>query len=179
MWLYFAPAVGTEIFHGIPGSEAYQRGVEWSGVCISAYSFIAFIFSFVLVGLARKGIGTRTLYRTGLICAGLGLASTGIWTRQEFLLISMVGVGIGWATILSMPYTMLADAIPAEKMGFYMGVFNFFIVLPQIVAAAVLGPVVKHLFSGHALPAVVTGGVSLLLAACALSFVPRNDASTA
>jgi maltose/moltooligosaccharide transporter len=179
MWLYFAPAVGTEIFHGAPGSEAYQRGVEWSGVCISAYSFIAFVFSFVLVGLARKGIGTRTLYRTGLICAGLGLASTCIWTRQEFLLISMVGVGIGWATILSMPYAMLADAIPAEKMGFYMGVFNFFIVLPQIVAATVLGPVVKHLFAGHALPAVVTGGVSLLLAAGALSFVPRDDASAA
>jgi maltose/moltooligosaccharide transporter len=74
-----------------------------------------------------------------------------------------------------MPYAMLADAIPAQKMGFYMGVFNFFIVLPQIVAAAVLGPVVKHLFDGRALPAVVTGGVSLLVAAAALSLVPRND----
>ena len=91
----------------------------------------------------------------------------------------MAGVGVGWATILSMPYAMLADAIPAERMGFYMGVFNFFIVLPQIVAAAVLGPVVRHLFDGHALPAVVAGGVSLLAAAASLSLVSRDGARPA
>ncbi len=177
MWLYFGPAVGREIFHGEPGSQAYQDGVEWSGVCLSAYSFFAFIVSFGLVALSRGGIGVRTLYRTGLVCAGLGLMSTCLWTNPHYLLVSMAGVGIGWATILSMPYAMLTDAIPAEKMGFYMGVFNFFIVLPQIVASAVLGPVVKHLFDGHALPAVVTGGVSLLAAAGALSFVSRPAAT--
>jgi len=177
MWLYFAPAVGREIFHGEPGSAAYQSGVEWGGVCVSAYSFFAFIVSFGLVALSRGGIGTRTMYRTGLVCAGLGLISTCLWTNPHYLLISMVGVGIGWATILSMPYAMLTDAIPAEKMGFYMGVFNFFIVLPQIVASAVLGPVVKHLFDGRALPAVISGGVSLLVAAGALSFVSRPAAS--
>ncbi len=179
MWLYFAPAVATEIFHGTPGTEAYQRGVEWSGVCLSTYSFVAFLVAFGLVTLSRRGIPTRTLYRTGLVCAGLGLVSTGLWARQGYLLISMLGVGIGWATILSMPYAMLAGAIPARKMGFYMGVFNLFIVLPQIVAAAVLGPVVKHLFGGHAMPAVIAGGVSLLLAAAALSLVPRDDAGAA
>jgi maltose/moltooligosaccharide transporter len=179
MWLYFAPAVATGIFHGTPGSEAYQRGVEWSGVCLSMYSFVAFIVAFGLVALSRRGIPTRTLYRTGLVCAGLGLVSTCLWSGQSLLLLSMVGVGIGWATILSMPYVMLAGAIPARKMGFYMGVFNLFIVLPQIVAAAVLGPVVKHFFGGHAMPAVVTGGVSLLLAAAALSFVPRDDPGSA
>jgi maltose/moltooligosaccharide transporter len=175
MWLYFGPAVGTEIFHGAPGSPEYQSGVEWSGVCLSAYSFFAFVVSFGLVAVARGGIETRTIYRTGLVCAGLGLISTGFWSDYHYILISMAGVGIGWATILSMPYAMLADAIPEEKMGFYMGVFNFFIVLPQIFASAVLGPVVKHLFSGHALPAVVAGGVSLLVAAGALSFVSRDQ----
>ena len=179
MWLYFAPAVGREIFHGEPGSAAYQSGVEWGGVCLSAYSFFAFVVSFGLVALARRGIRTRALYRTGLICGGLGLISTSFWGDYHYLLISMAGVGIGWATILSMPYAMLADAIPAEKMGFYMGVFNFFIVLPQIVAAAVLGPVVKHVFGGHALPAVVTGGVSLLVAAASLSLVSRESARPA
>jgi maltose/moltooligosaccharide transporter len=179
MWLYFGPAVGREVFHGEPGSPAYQSGIEWSGVCVSAYSFFAFVVSFGLVALSRGGIGTRTLYRTGLVCAGLGLISTCLWTNHSYLLVSMAGVGIGWATILSMPYAMLADAIPAKKMGFYMGVFNFFIVLPQIVAAAVLGPVVKHLFDGHALPAVVTGGVSMLVAAAALSFVSNPAARTA
>jgi len=171
MWLYFAPAVGHEIFHGEPGTAAYQSGVEWSGVCLSAYSFFAFLVSFALIALARRGIGTKTLYATGLVCAGLGLISASFWTDYHYLLVSMAGVGIGWATILSMPYAMLADSIPAKKMGFYMGVFNFFIVLPQIVASALLGPVVRNLFGGHALPAVVTGGVSLLVAAAALSLV--------
>jgi maltose/moltooligosaccharide transporter len=179
MWLYFAPAVGREFFHGSPGADAYQQGAEWGGVCLSAYSFIAFLVSFGLVALARRKIGTRALYRTGLICAGLGLISTCVWTDYHYLLISMAGVGIGWATILSMPYAMLADAIPAKKMGFYMGVFNFFIVLPQIVASALLGPVVKHFFGGHALPAVVTGGVSLLVAAAALSLVSGDRARPA
>jgi len=179
MWLYFAPAVGREIFHGEPGSAAYQSGVEWGGVCLSAYSFFAFVVSFGLVALARRGIRTRALYRTGLVCAGLGLISTCLWSNYHYLLVSMAGVGIGWATILSMPYAMLADAIPSGKMGFYMGVFNFFIVLPQIVASAVLGPVVRHLFGGHALPAVVTGGVSLLAAAAALSLVSSDHARPA
>jgi maltose/moltooligosaccharide transporter len=179
MWLYFAPAVGREIFHGEPGSKAYQDGVEWAGLCLSAYSFFAFIVSFGLVALGRMGINTRLLYRFGLICAGLGLISTRFCSNPHYLLISMAGVGIGWATILSMPYAMLADAIPPKKMGFYMGVFNFFIVLPQIVASTVLGPVVRNLFGGHALPAVVTGGVSLLVAACALSLVSRDSARPA
>lgn len=179
MWIYFAPAVGREIFHGEPGTVAYQAGVEWGGVCMSTYSFFAFLVSFGLVALARRGIRTKALYRTGLICAGLGLISTCLWTDYHFLLVSMAGVGIGWATILSMPYAMLADAIPAKKMGFYMGVFNFFIVLPQIVASALLGPLVSHAFGGHALPAVVTGGVSLLVAAAALSLVPRDGARPA
>src|ERR1019366_3327008 len=168
MWLYFPPAVGNEIYHGAPGSEAYQAGIEWSGVCLSAYSFFAFLAAFGLIALSRRGIRAHTLYRVGLVCAGLGLISVRLWSDPHYTLLSMVGVGIGWATILSMPYAMLADAIPEQKMGFYMGVFNFFIVLPQIVAAALLGPVVKNLFGGHALPAVITGGVSLLVAAAAL-----------
>jgi maltose/moltooligosaccharide transporter len=179
MWLYFAPAIGRGIFHGEPGTRAYQDGVEWAGVCVSAYSLFACITSFGLVALARRGIETRALYRAGLVCAGLGLISTCLWSDPHLLLVSMVGVGIGWATILSMPYAMLADVIPPKKMGFYMGVFDFFIVLPQIAASTLLDPVVRNLFGGHALPAVVTGGVSLLVAAGALSLVSRDGARAA
>jgi maltose/moltooligosaccharide transporter len=175
MWLYFAPAVGTEIFHGQPGSKEYQDGVEWSGLCLAAYSFFAFLASFGFMALARRGFEARKLYRIGLVCAGLGLISTSLWTNHRYLLLSMTGVGIGWAAILSMPYAMLAGAVPPEKMGFFMGVFNFTIVIPQIVAGIVMGPVVSHLFGGRALPAVVMGGVSLLVAAGALSLVSRNS----
>lgn len=174
MWLYFTPAVAVKFFGGEPSSASYTRGVEWAGVCLSAYSIVAFIFSFVLVALARRGVGTRTLHRIGLICAAAGLLSVGMWPDYHLLLISMIGVGIGWAAILSMPYSLLANSIPASRMGFYMGVFNFFIVLPQILASTTLGWVVKHLFGGHALPAVIAGGASFIVAAAALAWVPDN-----
>ncbi|HEY5079964.1 MAG TPA: MFS transporter, partial [Opitutaceae bacterium] len=153
MWLYFGPAVATEIFHGQPGSKQYQDGIEWSGVCLAAYSFFAFLASFGFMALARRGFEARKLYRIGLVCAGLGLISTALWSNPNYLLLSMTGVGIGWATILSMPYAMLAGSIPAQKMGFFMGVFNFTVVVPQIIAGVVMGPIVVHLFGGHALPA--------------------------
>jgi maltose/moltooligosaccharide transporter len=178
MWIYFAPVVAFNFFGGAPGSPAYQHGVEWSGVCLATYNGVAFAVAFGLVALARRGIPTRFLYRFGLVCAGAGLLAVGLWRRPELLLISMVGVGIGWATILSMPYALLADALPPARMGFYMGVFNFFIVLPQIIAGAVLGWIVPHFFGGHALPAVVTGGASFLVAAVALSWVPASVAAS-
>jgi maltose/moltooligosaccharide transporter len=174
MWLYFTPAVALRFFSGEAGSPAYTRGVEWAGVCLATYNGVAFAVSFGLVALARGGVGTRTLHRTGLVCAAAGLLSVGLWTDPRLLLISMVGVGIGWAAILSMPYALLANAIPPDRMGFYMGVFNFFIVLPQIVAAAVLGPLVEHAFAGRGLPVVLLGGGCFAVAAVGLSWVPDS-----
>ncbi len=178
MWIYFTPAIARSIFGGTPGSPEYQRGVEWGGVCFSTYNGLAFAFSFVLVALAKRGVSARAMHRAGLLCAAAGLLSVGLWRQPEALLISMVLVGLGWATILSMPYALLANAIPAHRMGFYMGVFNFFIVLPQILAATVLGAVVQHLLGGQAMPVVMAGGASFLIAAAALQFVPRDAAPT-
>lgn len=179
MWIYFGPAIARSLFGGEPGSAAYQRGSEWGGVCFATYNGVAFAASFGLVALAKRGISTKALYRFGLSCAGLGLLATGLWSNPNLLLISMVGVGIGWATILSMPYALLADTIPAGRMGFYMGVFNFFIVLPQILAATVLGSLVEHVFGGRAILAVLAGGASLLFAAAALWFVPDVEPASA
>ena len=177
MWIYFTPAVARNIFGGEPGSASYQAGVEWGGVCFATYNGTAFAVAFVLVALAKRGVAAKTLHRIGLLCAGAGLASVGFIRTPELLLLAMAGVGIGWATILSMPYALLANAIPANQMGFYMGVFNFFIVLPQILAATVLGPVVGHLLGGRAITVVVAGGVCMVLAAAALSRVddPLTD----
>jgi maltose/moltooligosaccharide transporter len=170
LWIYFSPAIARSLFGGEPGSPAYQRGIEWGGVCFATYNGVAFAFAFVLVPLARR-FSALSLHRVCLIAAALGLISAGFWTNPRLLLVSMVGLGVGWASILSMPYALLANAIPAERMGFYMGVFNFFIVLPQIVAATLLGFIVTHLFGGHAIYAVTFGGVSMLIAAMALSWV--------
>jgi maltose/moltooligosaccharide transporter len=177
LWIYFTPAIAHSVFGGEPGSPAYQRGVEWGGVCFATYNGVAFLVSFALVALARRGVPARLMHRVGLICAGAGLLSVGLWRQPEGLLVSMAGVGLGWATILSMPYALLSNAIPAARMGFYMGVFNFFIVLPQILAATVLGAVVEHLLGGRALPVVLAGGGCFLVAAVALSWVPQETAA--
>lgn len=179
MWIYFTPAITKGIFGGVPGSPEFLRGVEWGGVCFATYNGVAFAFAFVLVALGRRGVHSRVIHGFGLVCAGLGLISVGWWTEPSGLLISMAGVGIGWATILSMPYALLANSIPADRMGFFMGVFNFFIVLPQILAATVLGPVVGSIFGGNAMPAVIAGGVSMLLAALALLRVREDQPAVA
>lgn len=174
MWIYFTPAIARTVFGGTPGTAEYQRGLEWGGVCFATYNGVAFFIAFALVALAQKGVPAKLMHRAGLLCAGLGLLSTGFVRSPELLIVSMIGVGIGWATILSMPYALLANAIPAKQMGFYMGVFNFFIVLPQILAATLLGPAVEHLFGGHAIRAVMFGGVCMLVAAVALQWVPAE-----
>lgn len=180
MWIYFTPAVARAVFGGTPGSPEYQRGLEWGGVCFATYNGTAFLIAFGLVALASRGVPAKLLHRVGLLCAGAGLCSVGFVSDPRMLLLSMVGVGIGWATILSMPYALLANAIPPHQMGFYMGVFNFFIVLPQILAATLLGPAVEFLFGGRAIVAVIFGGACMVLAALALNWVPeeKTDAPT-
>ncbi len=173
MWIYFAPAIAHGVFGGQPGSPEYQRGIEWGGVCFATYNGVAFAVSFLLVALAQRGVPAKLMHRLGLICAGAGLLSVGFVNDPKLLIVSMVGVGIGWATILSMPYALLSNSIPPAQMGFYMGVFNFFIVLPQILAATVLGPVVQHLLGGRAVAAVMVGGASMFIAALALQRVPE------
>lgn len=174
MWIYFTPAIARTVFGGTPGSPEYQKGLEWGGVCFAVYNGVAFFISFALVALAQQGVAAKTMHRVGLLCAGVGLVSAGLVGTPELLILSMIGVGIGWATILSMPYALLANAIPANQMGFYMGVFNFFIVLPQILAATLLGPAVEFIFRGQAIYAVMFGGVCMLAAAIALRWVPGD-----
>lgn len=174
LWIYFTPAIARAVFGGTPGTVEYQRGLEWGGVCFATYNGVAFGVAFLLVALGQRGVPAKLMHRIGLLCAGAGLLSVGFVRTPELLIVSMVGVGIGWATILSMPYALLSNAIPPAQMGFYMGVFNFFIVLPQIIAATLLGPVVEHLLGGRALAAVMVGGACMLIAAATLSWVPEE-----
>ena len=177
LWIYFTPALAHGLFGGEPGSESYQRGVEWAGVCLGVYNGVACAFAFVLLGLTQK-FSARSIHRAALLVGGLGLASVAYWENEYGPLLSMAALGVGWASILSMPYAMLANALPPARMGFYMGVFNFFIVIPQIIASAVLGFVVKNAFDGRAMPAVVIGGCSLIIAALAVNWVPKDQADT-
>ncbi len=174
MWIYFAPAIARKVFGGEPGTPAYQEGVEWAGVCFSVYNGVAFLFALVLIALVKR-FSARSVHAACLVCGGLGLLATGLWTAKTGLLVSMVGVGIAWASILALPYALLANVVPAHRMGFFMGVFNYFIVIPQILAATLLGPMVDGLFGGAAMPVVMLGGASLLVAAAMLAFVKPQE----
>ena len=164
MWLYFPVAVASNVFGAAPGSPRYQEGVEWAGVCFGAYSLVCFGFAFVLPPLARR-TGRKGTHAICLLAGAAGLLSVGLITNPLLLLLSMVGVGIAWASTLSMPYSILAGAIPPRRTGVYMGIFNFFIVIPEILAALLFGWVMSHLLNNNRMAAVIAGGVFLFLAA--------------
>lgn len=175
MWIYFVPAVAAHHFGGVPGDDSYERGVEFGGLCFSVYNGVAFAFSFVLLALVRR-LSAKTVHTACLAIGAAGLIMVPFAPSPPLLFASMTGVGIAWASILSMPYAMLANALPPAKMGFYMGVFNFFIVLPQILASVGLGKVVEKLLRGDAMHAVLMGGAAMLLAAAYTPFVHSSEA---
>ncbi len=168
MWIYFSPAIARHVFGAEKGTPEFAGLVaeagQWTGVCFSVYNAVCFGFSFLLIALTRK-FSAKTIHILCLLIGGLGLLSVGMISSKEGLLFSMVGIGIAWASILSMPYAMLANCLPADKMGFYMGVFNFFIVLPQIAVALGLGEVLVHFPALDSLYVVLGGGVAMILAA--------------
>jgi maltose/moltooligosaccharide transporter len=165
MWLYFPVAVAHNVF-GAPNesSPLYRAGVEWAGLCFGLYSAVCFGFAFVLPRLAGA-VGRRAAHSLCLLAGAAGLLSVVVIHDKYVLLFSMVGVGIAWASILSMPYAILAGALPADRTGVYMGIFNFFIVIPEIAASLGFGWVMANLLDNNRLAAVIAGGVFLLIAA--------------
>ncbi|MCJ7554284.1 MAG: MFS transporter [Ignavibacteriaceae bacterium] len=175
MWIYTTPAVTRHIYETSDTTSAlYNQGADWVGVLMSVYNGFAAVMAFVLVWLAKR-TNRKTVHMISLICGGLGFASFFIIKDPNLLLISELGIGLAWASILSMPYAILAGSLPAEKMGVYMGIFNFFIVIPQITAAAILGFFVKNIVGGEAIYALLLGGASLILAAFLVLFVDDVD----
>ena len=167
MWIYTTAAV-TEHHYGTTdtASALYNEGANWVGVLFAAYNGFAALAALVIPKLTEK-LGRRGAHLVGLWCGALGLVSIRFIDDPDLLLASMVGVGIAWASILSLPYAMLSRAVPPRKMGIYMGIFNFFIVIPQILAASVLGILVRTLFQGQGIDALVLGGALMFLAGLA------------
>lgn len=164
MWIYTTPAVTSHIFHSSdPTSTAYNDGADLVSNLFGIYNGIAAIAALFLPLLARK-TSRRVTHFIALTCGGIGLISFYFISDPFWLWFSMVGVGIAWASILSVPYAMLSGSLPPQKMGYYMGVFNFFIVIPQIIAGTVLGFLLVHVFDGRPIFILVSGGVSILIA---------------
>ena len=147
-----------------PQSEAYNLGANWVGVLMAVYNGVAALVAFLLPVMARR-TSRVTTHVVCLVVGGLGLGSMYLFKEPRLLIVSMAALGIAWASLLTMPYAILSSVVPFRKMGVYMGMFNFFIVIPQILAAALLGLLVRTVFHGHAIDAIVLGGVSMIVAA--------------
>jgi maltose/moltooligosaccharide transporter len=164
MWIFSTSAVTSHIFGTTdPKTEAYTAGAQLVGVLFAVYNGIAAIAAIFLPMLSRS-FGTKVTHLIALTCGGIGLISFFFVPDPDWLWLSMTGVGIAWASILSMPYAILSGALPPAKMGYYMGVFNFFIVIPQIIAAASLGAILKGFFNGQSIYMLILGGSCMILA---------------
>ncbi|HLN94193.1 MAG TPA: MFS transporter [Flavobacterium sp.] len=177
MWVFTTPAIAHHIY-GLPvndtKSPTYQAAGDWVGILFGVYNAVSAVFAFALPLIAKR-IGRKLTHSLSLIIGGIGLISMYVMPDENWLILSMLCVGIAWASILSMPYAILAGAISPRKMGVYMGIFNFFIVIPQIVNALIGGPLVKYLYHDDAIFALITSGVSFLIAA-ALVFKVKDVA---
>ncbi|GHA81724.1 MFS transporter [Cognatilysobacter bugurensis] len=163
MWIYTTAAVtGVHFGSDDPSSAAYNEGANWVGVLFAAYNGFAALAAIVIPYMVRR-FGLRVSHLVNTVLGGLGLLSFLVIDDPNWLLLSMLGVGFAWASILSLPYALLSDAVPAQKMGVYMGIFNFFIVIPQLVAASLLGFLLKTLLGNEPIQALAIGGVSMMV----------------
>lgn len=177
MWVFTTPAIATHVY-GLSGSDhtsaLYQIAGNKVGFIFGIYNGISAIYALLLPTIALK-LGRKRTHAVSLIAGGIGLISIYFVSDPFYLIFPMIGVGMAWASILAMPYAILAGSIPPFKMGIYMGLFNFFITLPQIVSGVVGGPIVKYLFNSQAIFSIVMAGVFLLIAAFCVRFVEDKD----
>jgi maltose/moltooligosaccharide transporter len=171
MFIYGTQAV-TSFHYGTTDtqSKAYGEGAIWVGVLWGVYNGIAAIIAFMLPLVAKK-IGRVLTHTISLIIGGLGLVSWIFIKDPHLLIISMIGIGIAWGSLLTIPYAILTGSLPQKKMGVFIGIFNYFIVIPQILAAAILGLLVRSLFGGHTIYAIVLGGIAMIAAGILMLFV--------
>ncbi len=177
MWVFSTTAIATHVY-GLPvgdtKSAAFQDAGNWVSGLFGIYNGVSAIYALFLPAIALK-IGRKMTHAVSLTAGGIGLISIYFIHDPMLLIVPMVGIGFAWASILAMPYAMLAGSIPAHKMGIYMGVFNFFITLPQIINGVIGGPIVKYLYGSQAIYSLVMAGVFLLIAAFCVRFVEDKD----
>ena len=176
-WVYSTPAIAEHIYGLAPNdtkSPSYQIAGNEVGYIFGIYNLVSAIYAFALPAIAKK-IGRKYTHSVSLLAGGIGLLSIYMIQDPALLIYPMVGVGMAWGSILAMPYAMLAGAIPAKKMGIYMGIFNFFITVPQITNGLIGGPLLKNVYGDHAIYALMTSGVFMLVGAIASIYIKDKD----
>ncbi|UOD33227.1 MFS transporter [Massilia violaceinigra] len=179
MWVNTTPAVAENVFGTVDAqSAAFQSAGNWVGVMFAVYNGVSAIAAFILPVIARR-TNRKMTHLACLVIGGISLASIFFITQKEMLLIPMVGVGIAWASILTVPYAILAGALPAQRMGFYMGVFNFFVVIPQIIGGLILGPISAALLGGRPVATLLLAGACMAIGGLLTVFVNDKGEQTA
>jgi len=174
MWFYYNSAVGWNIFHASSETDPlYGEGTNFGGLTLAFYNVVTFLFAFILPTIARK-FGRKLTHSLCLLCGAIGLISVAFVENKYMLYGCMTGVGIAWASILSMPYAMLSGVLPENKIGVYMGIFNFFIVLPEIIASLGFGWIMKNVLHNDRLAAVQIGGGLMIIAALICFFMIKE-----
>ncbi len=178
MWVFTTPAIAHHIYH-LPLTDSssleYQNAGDWVGILFGVYNLVsALVALFILPRIAQQ-IGRKKTHSLMLIIGGIGLISIYFMPNENWIVLSMICIGFAWASILAMPYAILAGAIAPKKMGVYMGIFNFFIVIPQIINAIIGGPIVKYIYHGNAIYALLISGFSFIIAALLVYKVSDND----
>lgn len=175
LWTYSTPAIAANVWQSTDSLSAeYGNAGDWVGILFGAYAIFAGLFSMVIARLASK-FGNKRVYAFSLVCGALGYASMAMIGDKWLLLLPMLGIGIAWAGILAMPYAILAKSVQSDRMGLYMGIFNFTITLPQIVCGLLSGMVVKYLFEGSATSMIVVAAVCMALAALSVALVKEKE----
>ncbi|EKD31277.1 MAG: hypothetical protein ACD_77C00349G0009 [uncultured bacterium] len=177
MWVFTTPAIAVHIYGASvtdTTSDLYQDAGNWVGVIFGIYNGVAALYALVLPAIALKW-GRRLTHSFSLVMGGISLISIFFIQNPTMLILPMIGIGMAWGSILAMPYAILAGSIPPRKMGIYMGIFNFFITIPQIFNGIVGGPIVKRLYDSQAIYAIVIAGICLIIAAISVVFVDDKD----
>jgi len=176
MWVFTTPAVAQHIYKVMPGdtsSENFANAANWVAFLFGIYNGVSAVYALILPWIAEK-TSRKMAHAFSLICGGAGLLSIYFITNPDHLIFSMIGIGLAWGSILSMPYAILASSIPARKMGVYMGIFNFFITMPQIVNGFFGGLIVKKFYHGEAIYAIVLAGIFMILGAISVLYIQSN-----
>ncbi|MGB3588809.1 MAG: MFS transporter [Tunicatimonas sp.] len=175
LWLYTTSAVTSHVYGTTDAtSELYNEGANWVGICFAVYNGFSAVLAFLLPRMA-KSLGRKRVHLIGLCIGGLSFISIYFIQDPNLLLVSMLGVGFAWASILTMPYAILAGSLPPSKMGIYMGIFNFFIVIPQIIASGTLGYISRTFFDNQAIYVLMLGGVAMIIAGLLVTLVDDVD----
>ncbi len=170
LWVYFLPAIAKDIFKATEGTVQMEAAGSWAGFCFAIYNAVCFAFSFVLIWVT-KYTGPKLMHTICLAIGATGFIMVPFFNSQYYLLISMTAIGIAWSSILSMPYAMLTSSLPSDKIGVMMGMFNLFIVIPQIIASSLLGFAMKIVLHNEPMNAILLGGISMGFAAILTYFV--------